>query len=187
MAPTASIALLRLMAINSNAGYVFISIGKPIITCMMNFVRIAVSKRTDAFSSFEYTSAEALMRNADIAMYRAKDEGKARYTIFDQTMYDETRKLVELENNLRLALERDQFALHYQPIISLENNRLVGFEALIRWQHPQRGSISPVEFIPIAEDTGLIIAIGEWLLREACQQLQLWRQYTRSTVFKDEH
>ena len=128
------------------------------------------------FSSIDYGSADDLMRNADIAMYRAKDNGKGRYTIFDQTMYDETLKLVELENNLRLALELNQFVLHYQPIISLENNQLVGFEALIRWRHPLRGFISPTEFIPIAEDTGLILKIGEWLLEEACDRLQRWRQ-----------
>jgi diguanylate cyclase (GGDEF)-like protein len=128
------------------------------------------------FSSIEYNNSADLMRDADIAMYRAKDKGKARYTIFDQTMYDETLKLVELENNLRFALKRGELNMHYQPIISLDSNQLVGFEALIRWQHPERGAISPVEFIPIAEDTGLILDIGEWLLRESCQQLQTWRK-----------
>jgi diguanylate cyclase (GGDEF)-like protein len=128
------------------------------------------------FGSTEYHNPADLMRDADIAMYRAKDKGKARYTIFDQTMYDETLKLVELENSLRFALKRNELSMHYQPIISLDNNHLVGFEALIRWQHPERGAISPVEFIPIAEDTGLILDIGEWLLKEACQQLQTWRQ-----------
>ncbi|MFM2312366.1 MAG: hypothetical protein RLZZ04_1642 [Cyanobacteriota bacterium] len=128
------------------------------------------------FSSDEYGDPADLMRDADIAMYRSKDEGKARYTIFDQKMYDETLKLVELENNLRFALKRGELAMHYQPIISVDSNNLVGFEALIRWHHPVRGMISPVEFIPIAEDTGLIVEIGEWLLKEACQQLQAWRQ-----------
>jgi diguanylate cyclase (GGDEF)-like protein len=128
------------------------------------------------FSSDEYGNPADLMRDADIAMYRSKDEGKARYTIFDQKMYDETLKLVELENNLRFALKRGELAMHYQPIISVDSNNLVGFEALIRWHHPERGLISPVEFIPIAEDTGLIVEIGEWLLKEACQQLQAWRQ-----------
>ncbi|MBW4535914.1 MAG: EAL domain-containing protein [Pleurocapsa minor HA4230-MV1] len=128
------------------------------------------------FGSTEYHNPADLMRDADIAMYRAKDKGKARYTIFDKTMYDETLKLVELENSLRFALKRNELTMHYQPIISLDNNHLVGFEALIRWQHPERGAISPVEFIPIAEDTGLILDIGEWLLKEACQQLQIWRQ-----------
>ena len=128
------------------------------------------------FNSLEYNSASDLMRDADIAMYRAKDNGKGRYSIFDQAMYNETLKLIELENNLRLALGRHEFMMYYQPIISLKNNNLVGFEALIRWKHPERGFISPTEFIPIAEDTGLILDIGEWLLEEACQQLQKWRQ-----------
>ena len=128
------------------------------------------------FSSVEYRNAADLMRDADIAMYRAKDNGKARYAIFDRTMYDETVRLTELENNLRLALQRGEFVMHYQPIMSVDSNILVGFEALIRWEHPQQGFISPLEFIPIAEDTGLILEIGEWLLREACQQLQTWRR-----------
>ena len=128
------------------------------------------------FSSVDYNNASDLMRDADIAMYRAKDNGKGRYTIFDQAMYDETLKVVELENNLRHALKRDELVMHYQPIISLDSNNLVGFEALIRWKHPTRGFVSPTEFIPIAEDTGLILEIGEWLLEEACRQLQQWRE-----------
>ena len=128
------------------------------------------------FGSNEYSNASDLMRDADIAMYRAKDGGKARYTVFNRTMYDEAMRLVELENSLRSALERRELAMHYQPIVSLNNSELAGFEALIRWYHPQKGSVSPAEFIPIAEDTGLILDIGEWLLREACLQLQLWRK-----------
>lgn len=128
------------------------------------------------FGSVEYSNAADLMRDADIAMYRAKESGKARYTIFNQTMYDETLRLVELENNLRLALERNEFLMYYQPIVSVDHNKLVGFEALIRWEHPQRGFISPVEFIPIAEDSGLILDIGAWILKEACQQLQIWKK-----------
>jgi diguanylate cyclase (GGDEF)-like protein len=126
-------------------------------------------------SSPEYQHSAHLLRDADIAMYRAKEKGKARYQVFDRVMYDETLKIVNLENNLRLALERQEFVLHYQPIISLADNELVGFEALIRWHHPDKGVISPVEFIPIAEDTGLILTIGEWLLHEACQQMRRWQ------------
>lgn len=128
------------------------------------------------FGSSRYHNATDILRDADIAMYRAKAKGKARYEIFDRAMYHETIKLIELENNLRLAVERKEFLLHYQPIICLKSNKLVGFEALIRWQHPVRGLVSPVEFIPIAEDTKLILSIGEWLLKEACQQLRRWQK-----------
>ena len=128
------------------------------------------------FSSSGYQNANDIMRDADIAMYRAKAKGKACYEIFDRAMYEETIKSIELENNLRLAVERNEFLLHYQPIVSLKSDRLVGFEALIRWQHPEKGLISPDDFIPIAEDTRLILDIGEWLLKEACQQLHRWQQ-----------
>lgn len=128
------------------------------------------------FGSSRYQNATDILRDADIAMYRAKAKGKARYEIFDRSMYRETIKLIELENNLRLAIDRQEFLLHYQPIMCLKTNKLVGFEALIRWQHPVRGLVSPDEFIPIAEDTKLIINIGDWLLKEACQQMQRWQQ-----------
>ena len=129
-----------------------------------------------ALSSSEYSHSSQILRDADIAMYRAKEKGKACYEIFDQIMYAETLKTIELEQDLRLALKKEQLTLYYQPIIALESGVLIGFEALIRWQHPEKGFISPVDFIPIAEDTGLIIQIGDWVLTEACQQLSSWQQ-----------
>jgi len=127
-------------------------------------------------SSLEPSSALDLLRNADIAMYSAKERGKACYKIFDQTMYTQTIERLQIENDLRQALEQKEFLVHYQPIISLQTGKLSGFEALIRWQHPDRGLVSPLDFIPIAEDTGLIVFIGEWVLRESCHQLKTWQQ-----------
>lgn len=126
-------------------------------------------------SSTAYEQAADLLRDADIAMYRAKEQGKARYAIFDQVMYEQTLDRLQLESDLRLALDLQEFCLYYQPIISLVTGKLTGFEALIRWQHPQQGFISPEKFIPLAEDTGLIVSLGEWVLREACHQMHVWQ------------
>ncbi len=127
------------------------------------------------FSSTTFKHPEDLLRDADLAMYRAKTQGRGRYEIFHPRMHTSAVALLEIETDLRRSLERQELRLHYQPIVSLRTNRLVGFEALIRWQHPQQGLIPPAKFVPIAEETGLIAPIGNWILREACTQMCQWQ------------
>ncbi|VXD10476.1 bifunctional diguanylate cyclase/phosphodiesterase [Planktothrix paucivesiculata] len=128
------------------------------------------------FGTKDYIRAEDLLRDADIAMYRAKKKGKARYEIFDREMHAIAINRLHLENDLRGAIKKQQFLVYYQPIIDIFNHRLIGFEALVRWQHPTRGFISPAEFIPLAEETNLIVAIDSWMLSTACQQLATWNK-----------
>ena len=129
-----------------------------------------------ALSSPHYEQPEDLLRDADIALYRAKALGKARYQVFDTTMHSQVVTLLQLENDLRRAIERSEFGVHYQPIMSLANSRLIGFEALVRWEHPKRGLVCPAQFIPMAEETGQIIMIDCLVLRKACEQMRVWQE-----------
>ncbi|OPY71156.1 MAG: Phytochrome-like protein cph2 [Syntrophorhabdus sp. PtaU1.Bin002] len=129
-----------------------------------------------ALAGNQYEKPEDILRDADIAVYKAKALGRARHAIFDQDMYQKAVALLELETDLRRAVERQEFILYYQPIVALDTGSSVGLEALIRWRHPQRGIILPADFIPLAEDTGLILPIGEWVLESVCRQIKAWQQ-----------
>ncbi|BAY31049.1 response regulator receiver modulated diguanylate cyclase/phosphodiesterase [Nostoc carneum NIES-2107] len=134
-----------------------------------------------AWGNKEYDIPEYLLRDADTAMYRAKALGRARYHVFDPIMYQEAIQLLELENDLRRAVARQEFIVYYQPIVSLYTGKIAGFEALVRWKHPLRGLIPPSDFIPVAEETGLISDINTWVLQSACQQLHLWENHPEIT------
>jgi EAL domain-containing protein (putative c-di-GMP-specific phosphodiesterase class I) len=127
-----------------------------------------------ALSSIGYDKPEDLLRDADTAMYRAKTLGKGRYEVFDLEMRASVIARLQLETDLRSGLQREEFRNFYQPIVSLESGRITGFEALLRWQHPTRGLLQPVDFIAVAEETGMIRELGWWNLEKACRQISAW-------------
>lgn len=126
----------------------------------------------------EHKSPEDTLRDADIAMHYAKEKGSG-VAVFNKELHARFLNRIELETDLRFAVERGQFAMHYQPLVCLKGGELTGFEALLRWQHPQRGFVSPAEFIPIAEDSGLIVPMTQWILQETCRQMAQWQNLSQ--------
>lgn len=157
-----------------------------IAKCILNSFTVPFHLRgRDIFVSFSigvvlesstYCDPDELLRDADIAMYQAKVSGKDQYQVFSASMYQTVCHQLQLETDLRHAIQRQEFVLHYQPIVELATGTVVGVEALIRWQHSTQGFIPPDQFIPIAEETGFILKLGEWVLQEACQQLYYWHK-----------
>jgi diguanylate cyclase (GGDEF)-like protein/PAS domain S-box-containing protein len=142
----------------------------------LNGHRIFASASIGIATSDTELGPEHLLRDADTAMYRAKSRGRSRFEMFDQEMHERAMRLLEMESDLRTALDEGQFRLHYLPTVSLATRKVEGFEALVRWEHPQRGTVSPAEFVPIAEETGVMIRLGQWILREACRQMMVWSE-----------
>ena len=136
-----------------------------------------------AVSTDGYTRPEDLLRDADIAMYRSKKTGRSRSQVFDRHMHDHAVALLELETDLRRAVEREEFVLHYQPIVCLGSGRLLGFEALLRWKHPERGLLQPADFLDLAEETGLLVPIGWWTMQQVARRAKEWWDVERGSPY----
>ncbi len=144
---------------------------------------VTVGASVGIVTSFDRSEdAEQLLKNADLAMYRAKADGRGTYRIFNPDMDAKAQARRKLELDMRNALAHGEYEVFYQPLISLEHKRVAGFEALLRWTHPQRGPVSPADFIPLAEETGLIVQLGDWVMREACRQAVQWPDHVRIAV-----
>ena len=149
--------------------------GSNELTYIMTTIGVAIAPQ-------DGKDSETLVRNADLALYAAKAEGRGIHRFYREELLHGAQSRKQLEDDLRHALVQNQFHLVYQPIVSTETARIVGYEALLRWDHPERGAISPSEFIPVAEDCGLIESIGEWVLRTACLEAATWPNHVRVGV-----